>query len=83
MKITIKFFASIRENIGIGSCAYETAALTVGQLREELIAEGGAYAESLAMERSLRMALNHIMVESDAKLNDGSEIAFFPPVTGG
>jgi molybdopterin converting factor small subunit len=29
------------------------------------------------------MALNQVMVNEDAKIQENSELAFFPPVTGG
>ena len=86
MKVTVKYFASIRESIGQGSEVLQTTASTLGQLRGELAARGGAYAESLDAAfkgRSLRMALNHDMSDDAALLLDGCEVAFFPPVTGG
>ena len=61
----------------------ETDALTLAQLRDELIARGGAYAECLAQGRAVRMALNQTMSEEAAALSEGAEVAFFPPVTGG
>ena len=83
MKVRIKYFASIRESVGTGSEQVETAAATVGALRDELIARGGAHAESLARGRSVRVALDQVMSTEDAALSEGCEIAFFPPVTGG
>jgi molybdopterin synthase sulfur carrier subunit len=83
MKVQIKYFASIREAIGRGSEEWETGAATLTQLRAELLARGGAYAEALAPGRALRMALNQVMADETAALAEGSEVAFFPPVTGG
>lgn len=83
MKVRIKYFASIRESVGTGSEQVQTGAATVGALRDELIARGGAHAESLARGRSVRVALNQVMSAEDAVLADGCEVAFFPPVTGG
>ena len=57
MKITVRYFASIREAIGQGSEAVETSVTTLGALRDELIARGGAHASSLARGRAVRMAL--------------------------
>ena len=82
-KITVRYFASIRETIGQGSELVQTAAATLGDLRDELIARGGAYASSLARGKAVRMALNQLLSDDDAALNDGAEVAFFPPVTGG
>jgi len=83
MKITVRYFASIREAVGQGSEAVETAAATLGALRDELIARGGPHAASLARGRAVRMALNQVLSDEAAAFNDGAEVAFFPPVTGG
>jgi len=86
MKVTVKYFASIRESIGQGSEVLQTSATTLGELRGELVARGGAYTESLDAAfkgKTLRMALNQDMSDDEAVLLDGCEVAFFPPVTGG
>jgi molybdopterin synthase sulfur carrier subunit len=83
MKLTVRYFASIREAVGQGSETVETSAASLAALREELIARGGSYAQSLARGRSVRMALNQVMSDESAALTEGSEVAFFPPVTGG
>ena len=83
MKVQIKYFASIREAIGRSGEEWETAAATLAQLRAELLARGGAYAEALAPGRAVRVALNQVMTDEAAALLDGAEVAFFPPVTGG
>jgi sulfur-carrier protein len=86
LNVNVKYFASIREAIGQGSEVLQTNATTLGQLRNELAARGGAYAECLDAAfkgKTLRMALNQDMSEDDAVLLEGCEVAFFPPVTGG
>lgn len=83
MKVMVKYFASIREAIGVGNEQRETEATTLGALRDELIALGGAYADSLARGKSVRLALNQLMCQESVALTDGAEVAFFPPVTGG
>jgi molybdopterin synthase sulfur carrier subunit len=83
MKITIRYFASIREAAGKPSESLETGATTLAQLRDELIARPGSGGEALARGRAVRMALNQVMSEEAAPLIDGCEVAFFPPVTGG
>ena len=81
--ITVKYFASIREAVGQGTETIATAAATLGALRAELVARGGAYAEVLAAGKAVRLALNQTMADDTAALPDGAEVAFFPPVTGG
>ena len=83
MKITVKYFASIREAIGQGSERVDTSASTLAALRDELIVRGNPYAQALAHGKTLRMAVNQVMAEDGAALSDGAEVAFFPPVTGG
>lgn len=83
MKVRVKYFASIRESVGLSQESLETQADTLGALRDELIVRGTAYAQSLARGRAVRVALNQVMSEESAMLMDGCEVAFFPPVTGG
>jgi molybdopterin synthase sulfur carrier subunit len=83
MKITVRYFASIREAAGTSSEPLETGATTLAQLRDELIARAGSSGAALARGRAVRMALNQVMSDEAAALTDGCEVAFFPPVTGG
>ena len=83
MKITVKYFASIREAMGKSSEPMDTTATTLAELRDALIAQGEPYAHCLARGKTLRMAQNQVMADDSATLVDGAEIAFFPPVTGG
>ena len=82
MQVTIKYFASVREAIGLGREQRETAALTLAGLRDELLALGPAYA-CLGRNKAVRMALGQVMSDERALLTPGCEVAFFPPVTGG
>ena len=81
--VRVKYFASIREALGLGQEEVSTAAQTLDALRGELIARGGAYADALDPGRAVRMALNQALSGGDALLPSGAEVAFFPPVTGG
>ena len=83
MKVTVKYFASIREAIGTGSEQLDTSATTLAGLRDELLGKGGPHADCLARDKSVRLALNQTMCGESAHLTEGAEVAFFPPVTGG
>jgi molybdopterin synthase sulfur carrier subunit len=83
MKLTVRYFASLREALGPWEAVELASPATVGGLRDELIARGGRHAEALARGRAVRCALNQAMVDENAALADGAEVAFFPPVTGG
>jgi molybdopterin synthase sulfur carrier subunit len=83
MKVTVRYFASIREAIGHGSEVIETDVTTVEALRDLLFTRDAKYQEALSTERAVRMALNQSVCDGTALLQDNCEVAFFPPVTGG
>ena len=85
MTVTLVFLARLREAFGIAGeqVALPAGVATVAALRTWLAARGGVWATELAPGRSVRIAVNHDLVASDAALRDGDEVAFFPPVTGG
>jgi MoaE-MoaD fusion protein len=81
MKIQVRYFASIRELMGVKSSEIELAA-------------GATVAEALAMiqdgdpkrERAIRSCMamvNQEYVQSTHPLRDGDELALIPPVSGG
>lgn len=82
-RVTVRYFASVREALGTGSEAVDTQAATLAALRDELIARGEPHASALARGKAVRMALDQVMSAESAALPDGAEVAFFPPVTGG
>ena len=85
MKVTVKFFASLRETLKTSQELLDVpvGVTTVADLRHHLRARGDLWAEVLAEGKAIRMALNHEMVDGSVALVDQSEVAFFPPVTGG
>ena len=85
MKVTLLFFASLREQLGRPREDLELPAsvTTVAALRGHLRARGGAWDHVFAPNRPIRAAVNHDMVQPAAAIKAGDEIAFFPPVTGG
>ncbi len=83
MQVKVRYFASVREALGTGSETVDTAARDLRALRDELIARGEPHASALARGKAVRMALDQVMSAEDAALREGSEVAFFPPVTGG
>ena len=83
MKLTVRYFASIRELLGAQEALDVAEGSTVGAVRDALIARGGAHATALARGRALRCALNQVLCDESAHVTERAELAFFPPVTGG
>ncbi len=85
MKLELRFFASLREALGVSqeSVTIPAAVKTIADLRLHLIGRGNPWSEVLAEGKVLRCALNQHMVDTSTPLQDGAEVAFFPPVTGG
>ena len=85
MKLELRFFASLRESLGLSgeSIITPSEVKTIADLRAHLIERGNPWAEVLASNKVIRCALNQEMVKDSTSLVEGAEVAFFPPVTGG
>jgi molybdopterin synthase sulfur carrier subunit len=83
MKVQVRYFAALREALGASEAVDLPAGVTLGVLRDALLARGGRHAEVLSRSRAVRCALNQVMSDESALIADGAEVAFFPPVTGG
>ena len=85
MKLTLKYFASLRETLGAGGPLDWTpeAEPTAAALRAWLRTQSDAHAQALAPGRAVRVAVDQMLVDETVTLRDGAEVAFFPPVTGG
>lgn len=84
MKIKVLFFASLREEIGFDQLEVQLAeGSTTSSLLDELSTRIGNEALTLLRGDSVRMALNHEVLEGVSRLQDSDEVAYFPQVTGG
>ena len=85
MKVSVLFFASLREQVGVPREDVELPgdASTAGALRSHLSAQCVALTTALSEGRRLRMAVNQDMAQASTAIKSGDEVAFFPPVTGG
>jgi sulfur-carrier protein len=83
MKITIKYFAALREALGLSEEEFSSHAQTIGDLRQELVLRGEPYRTAFESIKGLRCSVNHELSELTQSLSEGDEVAFFPPVTGG
>lgn len=85
MKTNLIYFAWVRERIGRGSETRDIPA-TVTTARELLVwlsEQGEEYAHAFAKPDAIRVAINQVHAEHDQPIAGATEIAFFPPVTGG
>ena len=81
--LEILYFASLREQLG---CASERVEYIRGESLAELAARlNGLHAGVVSdlIAASTRCAVNQHLADAGASLDDGDEVAFFPPVTGG
>lgn len=81
MKLRVLYFAALAESVGRRNEEFDTTAATAGELVDELRKRGEPWTS--AFDSRTRIAVNKQVVEADQAINDGDEIAFFPPVTGG
>ncbi len=75
MSIQVKFFASLRETIGVSDINVNHA-------------NNAGEAWDLATDKAERpvnvlVAINLEYAQFDSPIKEGDEVAFFPPVTGG
>lgn len=83
MRLTVLYFAWLRERIGLPREVVETEAATVADLVAELMARDEDHALAFADLASLRVALDQELADFSAPLAGVREVAFFPPMTGG
>jgi len=85
MKVTVLYFARLREAVGRDRESLELPAdvVTVGALRHWLIARGAPWDEAFTGIKRIRAAVGQDMAADGTALSEGAEVAFFPPVTGG
>ena len=79
------YFAWVRERIGKGEEVVEppSGIATVADLMRWLAGRGEEYAFAFVNPKLIRAAVNRTHVKPDAAIAGASEIAFFPPMTGG
>ncbi len=77
MAITVKFFASLRERLGCSETSVEAEqAGTAADVWRLAVGDEPA-------PGNLLVAINMEYATLESTVEDGDEVAFFPPVTGG
>ncbi|MFT5234694.1 MAG: molybdopterin synthase sulfur carrier subunit [Shewanella sp.] len=82
--INVLFFAQVRELLGESIVLVEATAdiTTAESLRAALASKNDKWGKVLASDKLL-VAVNQTISAWDTQVQDGDEVAFFPPVTGG
>jgi molybdopterin synthase sulfur carrier subunit len=83
--VKLLYFAWVRERVGKAEERIDPPAgvATVGELMTWLAGRDDQYAYAFENAKVIRTAIDHRHVRSDAAIKGASEIAFFPPMTGG
>ena len=77
MQLNVKFFASLAEQTGLNDIALDEPRLTtVADVWDRATGNKPRPANTLC-------SINLVHARFDDRVQDGDEIAFFPPVTGG
>ncbi len=77
MPIKIRYFASLKESLGRSEDVLEIEGYcTVAEV-------WGKANPDKKLPENILTAVNMNYVSLDSQVNDGDEVAFFPPVTGG
>lgn len=81
----IKYFAWVRERVGVAEeiVSLPPEVATVNDLLGWLQARSDGHAEALRHPEAIRVAINQEHVQHGETIAGASEIALFPPMTGG
>lgn len=79
------YFSWVRQKVGTGEEAVALPAnvTTIAELIEWLKSRGPGYEAAFENLKLIRAAIDQTHAGLDANIAGASEIAFFPPVTGG
>jgi molybdopterin synthase sulfur carrier subunit len=83
--ITVLYFARLKESLNYSTEEMDLpeGVKTIAQLKTHLAKRGEAWAHLFNGKQTIRAAINHALVDNEAAVKNGDEVAFFPPVTGG
>jgi molybdopterin converting factor subunit 1 len=81
MRVTVRLFARLRDLAGSGELVRDVPApATIEQVWRSLVKDMPALGD---YERTMSVALNTDSSRMTAAVQDGDEVAFLPPVSGG
>ena len=76
MLVQVRFFASLREKLGLNDCALELPSPAVAM-------DVWSLATQQTLPANTLIAINQEFAKPDSAVHANDEVAFFPPVTGG
>ena len=81
----VRYFAWVRERVGREEEDIDppSGVATVADLVAWLTQRGEGYAYAFENPKVIRAAIDKSHVRADAPITGASEVAFFPPMTGG
>ncbi len=83
--VNVKFFAMLKGIAGVDVTEYDitgSVTMTVGELKKRIVADIPSLTEAL-QSRSILVSLNQEVADDKAVIEDGDEVAFLPPYSGG
>ena len=82
--VTVLFFASIRERLGVDRLSVELGSVTLlSDFIQQLINQNDQAWAEILLAANVICAVNQQVAGDDQRVADGDEVAFYPPVTGG
>lgn len=83
--MNLKYFAWIAEIIDKREESLEipSGVETIGQLIDYLSSIDEAYKKAFEKRKSIKFAVNQVLVNENELISKADEVAFFPPMTGG
>lgn len=81
----ILYFAWVKEKVGLGEEQVDPPAdiATVNDLMDWLAARSAGHANAFSNRKMVKCAVDQNHVPAHTALGNATEVAFFPPVTGG
>ena len=84
MTVQLVYFAWVRERIGLSSEQIDLQGpISLSALADLLAARSAGHTVAFADRSRLRAAVNQTFSGWESLVQNGDEVAFFPPVTGG
>tara|TARA_B100000768_G_scaffold174916_1_gene185719 strand:+ start:815 stop:1063 length:249 start_codon:yes stop_codon:yes gene_type:complete len=81
--IKVLFFGQLKDQLGVNRIEVPIDHdMTVSQLLDNMVQVYPQWAQELNSE-TLLVAVDQMIAQADTMVSESSEVAFFPPVTGG